>query len=323
MGRKPIMLSLNPLAGYAIGIDLDERMITYKVSDLLGNPVHSKIVELVNSNYEEVLRILIGQINHYKETYSLSQCGIVGVVVGIHGTVKNDETIGFVPQHKWYNKDLKGDLGSHLDLPISIENNANLCAFAEKVFSCHSSKNLISVSMYSGIGLGVLMNGELIKGYLGYTGEIGHMIIAPNGKPCNCGNAGCWELYASEGSFIKQLSEKLDISILTYKDIKNLINSREPVVMAEIDEFIKYIVVGLNNIINILNPETLVINSELLKLFPEVETNSKLKLSSSISSYQEILLSELGTEACVMGACALAIKKYLEIPELSLQSAKK
>lgn len=317
------MLSLNPHAGYALGIDLDDRMITFTISDLLGHPVHAKNVELVNSNYEEILHILIGQINHYKETYSLSQCGIVGVVIGIHGTVKNDETIGFIPKHKWYNKDLKSDLEKHLNLVVSIENNANLCAFAEKAFSCHSSKNLISVSMYSGIGLGVLMNGELIKGYLGYTGEIGHMIIAPDGKPCNCGNTGCWELYASEGSFFKQLTENLDRPIVTYEDIKNLINSRVPVVMAQINEFINYIVVGLINIINILNPETLVINSELLKLFPEVETKIKLKLSSSISSYKEILLSELGTDACVMGACALAIKKYLEIPELSLQSAKK
>ncbi|WP_307311541.1 ROK family protein [Neobacillus driksii] len=321
VGRKPIMLSLNYHAGYAIGIDLDYRDITFTVSDLIGKPVSSDKVELGNSYYDEVLEILISQINKYKETFSQSRYGIVGVVIGIHGTVKNDETIGFVPQHKWHNMNLKGDLEQHLDLAVSIENNANLCAFAEKVFSCHTSEILISINMYSGIGLGVLMNGELVKGYLGYTGEIGHMIINPDGKPCNCGNSGCWELYASEGSFFKQLSEKLDKSKLNYRDIENFIKAGDPVVINEIDEFIKYFVVGLNNIINLLNPETLVLNSELLKLFPEAESKIKLRLSSSISSYKEILLSELGTNACVMGACALAIKKFLEIPELSLPVA--
>ena len=318
VGRKPIMLSLNARAGYALGIDLDYRTITFTLTDLLGNPVHSDKVELDNSNYEEILQVLISKISNYKDTYSQSWCGIVGAVIGIHGTVNNDETIGFVPQHRWFNKDLKGDIEKHLDLVVTIENNANLCAFAEKVYSYHSSENLISVNMYSGIGLGVLMNGKLLKGYLGYTGEIGHMIIDPNGKPCNCGNSGCWEMYASEGSFYKQLSEKLDKPSLNPNDIKDLINARDPVVMIQMDEFINYLVIGLNNIINILNPETLVINSDLLKLLPEAETNIRLKLKSSISSYKEILLSELGTNACVMGACALAIKKFLEIPELSL-----
>ncbi|MCM3689786.1 ROK family transcriptional regulator [Neobacillus niacini] len=321
VGRKPIMLSLNYHAGYAIGIDLDYRDITFTVSDLIGKPIHSDKVELGNSNYDEVLQILISQINKYKETYFQSRYGIVGVVIGIHGTVKNDETIGFVPQHKWQNMNLKKDLEQHLDLAVTIENNANLCAFAEKVFSCHTSENLISINMYSGIGLGVLMNGELVKGYLGYTGEIGHMIINPDGKSCNCGNSGCWELYASEGSFFKQLSKKIGQSKLNYRDIKNFINDRDPVVMNEIDEYIKYIVVGLNNIINLLNPETLVLNSELLKLIPDAESKIKMKLTSSISSYKEILLSKLGTHACVMGACALAIKKFLEIPELSLPVA--
>jgi predicted NBD/HSP70 family sugar kinase len=320
VGRKPIMLSLNAHAGYALGIDLDYRTISFTVSDLIGNRVHSDKVELESSNYEGVLQILISNIKNYKETYSQNWCGIVGVVIGIHGTVNNDETIGFVPQHQWYNKDLKGDLEKHLDLIVTIENNANLCAFAEKVYSYHSSENLISVNMYSGIGLGVLMNGTLLKGYLGYTGEIGHMIIDPNGKPCNCGNFGCWEMYASEGSFFKQLSVKLNRPRLNHGDIQNLINARDPVVMNQMDEFINYLVIGLNNIINILNPETLVLNSELLRLFPEAESNIILKLKSSISSFKEILLSELGTNACVMGACALAIKKFLEIPELSLST---
>jgi predicted NBD/HSP70 family sugar kinase len=321
VGRKPIMLSLNPHAGYALGIDLDYRTITFTVSDLIGNPVHSNVAELGNSNYEEILQILVSQIKEYRGKYSDSRYGIIGVVIGIHGIVKNDETISFVPQHNWYNKDLKGDLENEIDLKVFVENNANLSAFAEKVFNSHRSENLISISMYSGIGLGVLMNGELLKGYLGYTGEIGHMIIDPDGKPCNCGNLGCWELYASEVSVLKELSKKLDKPKLTYEDIKNLILAKNPVVMTQMDEFIKYIVIGLNNIINILNPETLVLNSELLKLLPDAESKIKSKLSSSISNYKEIYLSDLGTNACVMGACALAIKKFLEIPELSLTVA--
>jgi predicted NBD/HSP70 family sugar kinase len=318
VGRKPIMLSLNASAGYALGVDLDYQKITFTISDLMGNPVHSDIVKLENSNYGEVLQLLIEHIREYKGKYSNSGFGIVGVVIGIHGTVKSDQTIGYVPQHQWYNKDLKGDLEKNLCINVSIENNANLCAFAEKVFNRHQSENLISISMYSGIGLGVLINGNLVKGSKGYAGEMGHMIINPNGELCNCGNLGCWELYASEVSFLKRLSEKLDKPNLAFKDIQNLITERDLVVMTQMDWFIKYISIGLNNIINVLNPDTVVLNSELLQLFPDVENKIIANLKSSISNYKELLISELGTNACVLGACTLAIKNFFDLPDLSI-----
>lgn len=105
---------------------------------------------------------------------------------------------------------------------------------------------------------------------------------------------------------------------MTYKDVKNLVDAGNLEVMIQADEFLKYISIGLNNIINILNPETLVINSELLKLFPDAVSKIKSNLKTSISNYKELFISNLGTNACVMGACALAIKNFLEIPELSL-----
>lgn len=320
VGRKPIMLSLNAGAGYALGVDLDYQKITFTVSDIMGNLVNSDNVKLETSNYGEVLQLLIEHTRAYKGKYSTSRFGIVGVVIGIHGTVKSDQTIGFVPQHQWYNNDLKGDLEKNLGMNVYIENNANLCAFAEKVFNRHQSENLISISMYSGIGLGVLINGNIVKGYQGYAGEMGHMIINPNGELCNCGNSGCWELYASEVSFFKQLSEKLNKPKLTYKDIENLIMSRDPAVMIQMEEFIKYISIGLNNIINILNPDTVVFNSALLQLFPDVKSKIKANLKSSISNYKELLISELGTNACVLGACTLAIKNFFELPDLSITS---
>ncbi|MFC4323739.1 ROK family protein [Litchfieldia salsa] len=316
VGRKPIMLSLNRRAGYALGIDLDFRSISFTVTDLSGSPVKTDRVVLESSNYDDVLEILINQIRGYQSQYSHSRFRIVGIVIGIHGIVKNDKTISFVTQHKWYDKDLKGDLERNLHTEIHVENNANLCSFAEKVYTRHQSENLVSVSMYSGIGLGILINGEQLKGYHGYAGEMGHMIIIPDGKPCNCGNLGCWELYASENSFLKQLAESLNNPLLSYDEVEDLIHANNPVVMAQIDEFLKYIAIGLNNIINLLNPETLVLNSELLKLIPNAESKIKSNFKSSISDYKELLISELGTNASVMGACALSIKNFLEIQEL-------
>ncbi|MEH7143020.1 ROK family transcriptional regulator, partial [Priestia megaterium] len=318
VGRRPIMLSLNPETGYALGIDLDYKQITFTVSGLLGYPIHTDTIELTTSDYEMIVRLLIKHIKEYQDRYSNSPYGLVGIVIGIHGLVTKDEIIHFVPQHEWYNKNLKSDLQKEVSIDISIENNSNLCAFAERVYKHHQSENLLCVTLYSGIGLGIMINGELLKGYDGYAGEMGHMIIVPDGKTCKCGNHGCWELYASEYNFFKTLSKKKEKPALSYNDVKKWMNERDATTCSEMEQLIKYLSIGLNNIINLYNPEILVLNSELLQLDPTVSNKVENLLNSTVSHYRELLISELGKKACVMGACSLAIKNFLEIPELKL-----
>ncbi|TXC90627.1 ROK family protein [Metabacillus litoralis] len=318
VGRKPIMLSLNRKAGYALGIDLDYKQVTFTLSDLGGNPVKTVVTELMNSNYDEILKLLAKEIRKFDEKCSESRFGLIGVVIGVHGIVSKKEIIDFIPQHKWENKNLKEDLAKELNMNIRIENNANLCSFAEQVYEHHQSENLISISMYSGIGLGVLINGELLKGYHGYAGEMGHMIVVPDGKPCNCGNSGCWELYASEASLFSELENLHQVKNLTYQQVEKFINDHDQLTLNLLAQYIKYLTVGLNNIINLLNPETLVLNSELLKLYPDAIHEIKANLTSSVSHYNELFISDLGKHAAVMGACAFAIKDFLEVPNISL-----
>jgi predicted NBD/HSP70 family sugar kinase len=315
------MLSLNRKAGYALGIDLDYKHITFTLSDLLGSPLSSETIDLNTSDYDNVLALLVESIKHFQSKCSDSRYGIVGIVIGIHGIVTEDETIHFVPRHNWHNKNLKLDIKTKTGISPHIKNNANLCAFAEHVYKHHHSVNLLCVSLYSGIGLGIMINGELYEGYHGYAGEMGHMIVVPNGKPCKCGNKGCWEQYASESSFFKKLSEKHHTQDITYLSIKKWINEKDSITTKEMNEYIDYLSIGLNNIINLYNPETLVLNSELLKMHPESTNEIIAKLTSSVSHFEELLISEFGKEACVMGACALAIKNFLEIPELRFDIA--
>ncbi|MRH45125.1 ROK family protein [Aquibacillus halophilus] len=319
VGRRPIMLSLNRKVGCVLGIDLDYKEITYTLSDLLGFPLFSDTYELNSSNYDEIRELIANQIKSYQIKSADRRYGLVSVVIAIHGTVGKDETIFFIPQHQWRNKNLKADLEKDIEISVHIENNANLCAFAEKIFKHHHSDNLLCISMYSGIGLGIIMDGEVIKGYHGYAGEMGHMVLFPDGLPCKCGNKGCWELYASEASLFSLLSQKMNKKDIGYQDIQHWINTREPEVCEHMNRFIKHLSIGLNNIINLYNPETIVLNSELLHLYPNAIEEIKANLTSSVSQYRELVISDLGKNASIMGACAFGIKKFLEIPELSLE----
>ena len=319
VGRRPIMLSINREAGYVLGIDLDYKHIQYTVSDLHGYPVYSESTILETDDYDEIVHILMQQIKAYQKKYANSHYGLISVMIGIHGTVNKDELIYFVPKYQWHNKDLKAALIKEIGLPIHIENNANLSAFAENVYKYHQSNDLLTILLASGIGAGIMTDGELHKGYNGFAGEMGHMILSPDGAPCTCGNHGCWELYSAEPSLFATLAEKLDRPHLTYEDVQQLITKKDPITHSHLQQFIKDLSIGLNNIINLYNPETLVLNSEILSMYPNAVEEIKNNLVSTVSHYREIVLSELGNQSCVMGACALAIQRFLEVPELRLQ----
>ncbi|MEK5440577.1 MULTISPECIES: ROK family protein [unclassified Fredinandcohnia] len=318
VGRKPIMLSLNARAGYALGIDVDYNHISFTISDLLGRLVFEKTIECKNRAYEDILQILIEQINLLDEEYSDNRYGIIGVVIAIHGLVGKDEKIHFVPRFLWRSVNLKEDLEKACELEIHIENNANMSAFAERVFLHHETNSLLCTTIYSGIGLGIIMDNHFFRGNDGFAGEIGHMIVVPHGRSCSCGNEGCWEQYASESVFLENIRVEKGLSSFTYDDLKELIEENDKEILERLEHFIYYLSIGLNNMINMYNPDTIILDGEILRLYPDSIKKIEENLSSSISHYRELSVSTLGKRTVRMGACAFAIKRFLRVPILNL-----
>ncbi|URN93561.1 MAG: ROK family transcriptional regulator [Candidatus Pristimantibacillus lignocellulolyticus] len=318
VGRKPIMLSLNADAGYALGIDLDNKQITYTLTNLLGAIIAHEEIALHTTNYDEIVVLLAENINRYANQYDDARYGIVGVCIAVHGLVSNEEIVHFVPQFGWNDVGLKHDLEKLINLSIHIENNANLSAFAERIFTHHDTENLLSATFYSGIGLGMIMNNKFVRGHDGFAGEIGHMIIVPQGNECACGNHGCFERYASDLIILDRLAKVKEISNVTYGQVAEWIADDDDQVMEILQQFILYVSIGLNNMINIYNPEVIVIDSELLQLYPNATKAIQDNLHSKISHCNELSISLIGRKSCVLGACALAIQQFLDVPVLNL-----
>ncbi|MFC3041589.1 ROK family protein [Virgibacillus xinjiangensis] len=318
IGRKPIMLSINRNSGYVLGIDLDYNLIQYNISDLQGWPVQSVKVNIATHSYEYIIQLLAKHIQRFMDYYSTSTYGIVSVMLGVHGPVNKDESVLFVPEFQWRHKNLKGDLEKNLSIPISIENNNNLSSYAEKVYQYHKSNNLLAVNLSSGVGAGLLIDGKFYKGYNGNAGEVGHMIIYPDGYPCQCGNLGCWELYVSELSFFEQLSMKMNNNDITYEDVQKGISEQNAIVCNLMEQFIDNLSIGLVNLIRLCNPETIVLDSQLIKSNRFIIKKIRSKLITAVGGKCEVVISNFDNNACVMGACALAIQHYLKISNLSL-----
>ena len=164
----------------------------------------------------------------------------------------------------------------------------------------------------------MMMKNDFFRGHDGFAGEIGHMIVVPEGKPCNCGNKGCWEKYSSESIIFEHLSKTRQIKNLTYQHIQKWIDEGDEEVHTLMEEFVFYLSIGLNNMINMYNPDVLVLDSELLRMYPDALEKIKGNLNSSISHYRELLISSIGKKSCELGACALAIKHFLEVSMLNL-----
>ena len=323
VGRRPIMVSINKESGYVLGIDLDYGTILYSLADLQGNLIHSYTEITETDQYEEIVNLLQLQIQEFQDKCADSRYGLISVMIGVHGTVKKDEQIYYIPKYKWKNKNLKDDLQQKLGLEIHIENNANLAAYAESVFQYPESSHLISLIFTSGIGAGIIFDQKIQRGFHGYAGEMGHMIISLNGKKCRCGNSGCWELYCSEPYLIQDLCIQLNQPELTREGIIRLMNQKDSVILEKMESFLIYLSLGLNNLINLYNPETIVINSQLLTNFPDAIEKMKGYFRSSVSEFGEIALSELGEKACVMGACALSLKRFFDVSKLILKKQDK
>ncbi|MEH7382646.1 ROK family transcriptional regulator [Bacillus sp. JJ1533] len=318
VGRKPIMLSLKANAGYALGIDVDYELISFTVSDLLGKPIFEKSIECHSLDYGYILQLLIEQINSLDKKFNDSRYGIIGVVIAIHGLVGKDEKIHFVPRYLWRSVDLKADLEKACGLNIQIENNANMSTFAERVFNHHETNSLLCTTIYSGIGLGIIVDNHFFRGNDGFAGEIGHMIVVPHGRPCRCGNEGCWEQYASESVFLENIKAEKGLSSFTYADLQKLIEEGDEDISERLEQFIYYLSIGLNNMINMYNPDTIVLDGEILRMYPDSIKKIEGHLTSSINHYRQLSVSTFGKKAVQMGACALAIKRFLGVQMINL-----
>ncbi|WP_310739792.1 ROK family protein [Oceanobacillus alkalisoli] len=263
------MLLFNQLAGYTVGIDLGVNYILGVLTDLQGNIYFEKQVNFTALTYEEILEELYTVIDLLISTAPTSHYGIIGIGVGVPGVVDSDKKILLAPNLNWRNVDLRSLLEQKYHLPVIIENEANAGAYGEKKFGAGKYfNNIIYVSVGVGLGVGLILNGELYRGNNGFSGEFGHMTIEVDGAKCSCGNQGCWELYASEKSLMldaKRSGLEIDPDNLTLETITDLATMGDADAIQLFERTGKYLGVGINNIINIFNPELVIIGNRMAK----------------------------------------------------------
>jgi predicted NBD/HSP70 family sugar kinase len=318
LGRKPILLSLNKKAGYVVSIDLGVDTISALVSDLAGEDCCIKQIRTPKNAFNMVNE-LINLIESMKLPTD-APYGLVGITIGIHGVTINNQ-VSFTPYYNLAGANLAEGLNQHFGVPVYLENEANLSVIGEKTFQ-YDYANIANISIHSGIGLGIIINDRLFTGYNGRAGEFGHTIVEIDGRPCPCGNNGCLEQYVSERVLLNEFARLKGLDKVDFTTYSQMLEDNDPIAIQIMDQFIKYMSVGINNILNAYNPEIVIINSSFTIHSPHVLQKIEDALKSKMSSYIRIVPSVLRDTSILLGGACVAIKGFLGIKHLKLNNTK-
>jgi len=317
IGRKPILLCFNQKCAYAISIDLNAEYIAVYLSDLKGEKIYSSRYKN-NLDSATLLEKLKAIIKHIITLVPDSKYGVVGITIGIHGITFNNEII-FTPYYNLTGLDIASDLKNTFNIPVYIENEANLSVIGEKAFF-NDYSNIVNISIHTGVGLGLIIDNKLYTGYNGFAGEFGHSIVVPNGNPCPCGNNGCLEQYVSETSLLRHYSqlkgsEIKDIDVLISDYLYGDIEANQV-----IKSFIDYMSIAINNILNTFNPHIIIINSAVTTYLPNIIEKIKNSMNSRMSKYINIVPTTLQNNSILLGGVYIISKNFLKIDNLVLSS---
>lgn len=308
IGRTPIRLGLNNKAGYAIGVDIDIQKIIVIVTDLSGKVVSKKYDFLNTSDFQQVTKKIKETIDDQISRLAKTAYGIIGVGIGIHNTVTKDNKVGSDTNFAWQEVDVVPLLSTALGAPVFLFNNTNLSVYAEKR-DFTACKNMLTLNISSGVGLGIYIEGNLYRGMSGYAGEIGHNIVQKDGLLCQCGNRGCAEQYISDIAIIKSIEKALQRKLDHTNDIPSLYHTHKEVreIISQANEYI-YILVA--NLAKTFNPEVIIINSKFAKLDNNFLQKFTQQFSCINKNLDQLVFSKYGENSTALGGALYVIDHF-------------
>lgn len=315
-GRKPILLKLNDKAGLSLGIDLGIDYVSFLLTDLNKNILaYNRFEETVNKdNAVNIIVDIIKSLDNY-----IGECiyGLIGVSLAIHGRVFKDN-IKFTPYYDLDKINLKEELSNIIPrISFHLENESNLAAIGEFENSIDQLKNSVIINVHSGIGAGIIINEKLYTGFEGRAGEVGHMVLIPNGKKCPCGNNGCFEQYCSIPALLEDFNKKSNLKVKSVKELCDLYNSNNNEAIETISNNIEFMAIGITNIFNYFAPDSVFIHSELIDYIPEYLNLINDKIKSTFAKDVTLLQNKLDGKSNLFGGITHCIYNFFnEFPDI-------
>jgi len=327
-GRRPTFLHLNENRAGIFGINIQPGTTDLALANLSGHFLAQESMTTPASSDTFVNRIS-QRIRELRKEHP--QMAYEGIGVSLPGRVDlSSQKFVFAPNLGWQEMDLKAQLEKATGLSVDLENAANACALSEFWFGKHAEgvRNLIVVTVSEGIGVGMILNGQLVRGTSGMAGEFGHVTLNENGPKCGCGNHGCWEVYASNSAAVRYYNEakpsnrggKNDSpkqpAARTFVHILQLAEQGDPTANEALNRMALYLGKGLTMLIAGLAPDVIVVVGDVARAWEKVGPIVKdvVKQRTSTHATTKIMASGLAPQPRLRGIIALVLQKHFGAP---------
>lgn len=308
----------------SIGVDIGGTKIAAGAVDRRGHIVEKVRRDTPATDSDAIEAAVADAVRELAERYA-----VTGVGIGAAGFVDvKRSTVLFAPNLAWRNEPMRADLEAELGLTVVVENDANAAAWGEFAFgAAEDADDLMLVTIGTGVGGGLVLDGELYRGAFGVAAEIGHLRVVPNGRLCGCGNRGCWEQYASGKALTSRVREIAESGSpqatallelaggepdeITGQMVTKAARDDDELAVELLSELGRWLGEGIASLAAVLDPSVVVLGGGVseaggLLLAP---TREALRANLTAGRYRpelEIRLATLGNEAGMIGAADLA-----------------
>jgi glucokinase-like ROK family protein len=340
-GRPSILLQLDPDAGCIIGAEIEVKFGSVILTDLAAHVLWRHEVDFGDSDEPDAVLDSMTQLVRR----AFSKAGernrhILGLGMSLPGLVDvSSGVLLFAPNMRWSDVRVKECLEKEFDVPIYVDNKANMAALAESYFgSARDCEYVLYINITAGVGAGIVLHQRIMPGVSGLAGEVGHMTIDPGGTKCNCGSYGCWETYVSAlavfrrareailGGEESQLAEVVGDGFerITMPFMVDAARKGDRVALASFEETGYYLGVGLANLINTFNPQKVVLGGYVTQayefLLPVIQKTVQERALRWPREAAEIVVATYLNDASLMGAVATVYGQILSNPNQAFKA---
>ncbi|MBR5152122.1 MAG: ROK family protein [Clostridia bacterium] len=271
--------------------------------------------------YQEIVKDMADLCQKVMAEGGATIADIEGIGIGSPGSIDSKNGVVLYANNLgWENVPLRTELGKYFpNIPIGVENDANAAAYGEYVVNGHGSDSFVAITLGTGIGGGIVLDKKIYRGHNGSGGELGHTTLVFGGEPCTCGKPGCWEAYASVTALIRQtkaaiaanpdsLMAKLaeDAGKVSGRTSFDAAKQGDKAAQEVVDTYIRYVAEGIVNVINIFQPETLVIGGGISKegdyLLTPIQKYVDTYTYGGVEPRTKLMIATLFNDAGIIGA---------------------
>lgn len=334
-GRPGMLLELNPGGGCIVGLEINVEYVSIILTNFTAQTLWQRHVTFDPvTPQEQVLaqvECLIAEALRAGQAHGLAPLGIGLGVPGLVDTATG--TLIFAPNLKWHSVPFRQLWGQRFGVPLYVENDGNVSAVGEYYFGvARGHDNFIYIGTGTGMSGGLMLDGRLYRGGGGYAGEIGHIIVESGGELCSCGRRGCWETLVAPRAIVRGVVHALqngapslvpalvggDYGRITMETVVQAADRGDRLALDTLAETAAILGSGIANLVNIFNPELIVLGGALLLasdyLLPTISRIVTAEALPDVSRMVAITLSAQGVNACPKGAVAMVIDGIVRDP---------